>query len=287
MNFSPTARGADRRSLLKFCLVIVAPLAALLSWSPPAVAAGDLLVAPTRVILDSRRGAQVILNNVGDEETTYRISLVLRRMTDLGKLDDVAPEIANEKEKSALSAIRYAPKRVTLPPNQPQSIRLGLQGTETLPDGEYRAHLLFQAIPKPRDASKDAAVGNEIKIQLIPIYGISIPIIIRKGSLKATAAIANARIGNHLEGPALIFDLQRQGDKSVFGEVHVTKPGEKEPVVVAKAIAVYPELGSRQVVLDLDPADLAKLKGSEAVISYYEASEAGGGLITQLRTVLK
>jgi hypothetical protein len=67
----------------------------------------------------------------------------------------------------------------------------------------------------------------------------------------------------------------------------VTKPGEKEPVVVAKAIAVYPELGSRQVVLDLDPADLAKLKGSEAVISYYEASEAGGGLITQLRTVLK
>ncbi len=277
-------RGA---TFLKTCLAFAVPIVGLFAAGQTAQAKGDLLVAPTRVILDSRRGAQVILNNVGDEETTYRISLELRRMTDDGKLADVGDGTANEKEKSAITAIRYAPKRVTLPPNQPQSIRVGVQGTETLPDGEYRAHLLFQAIPKPRDVTQDAKVTSEIKIQLIPIYGISIPIIIRKGSLKATAAIANARLGTHVEGPALLFDLQRSGEKSVFGEIHVTKPGESKPVIVAKAIAVYPELGSRKVVLDLEPEELAKLKGSEAVISYYEASEAGGGLITQLRTVLR
>jgi P pilus assembly chaperone PapD len=276
-----------RSTIARSCLAILAPLAALLAWSPAAYAAGDLLVAPTRVILDSRRGTQIVLNNIGNEETTYRISLVLRRMNGDGKLAEVESLSANDKEKSVLSTIRFAPKRVTLPPNQPQSIRIGVQGTETLADGEYRAHLLFQAIPKPRDVTKDAVAGNEIKIQLIPIYGISIPIIVRKGALKATAAIANARIGNSVEGAALMFDLQRTGDKSVFGEVHVTKPGEKQPVIVAKAIAVYPEIGSRKVILDLDPTELAKLKGSEAVISYYESSEAGGGLITQLRTVLK
>jgi P pilus assembly chaperone PapD len=277
-------RGTD---IVKSCFALLVPVVGLFAWGQPVQAKGDLLVAPTRVILDSRRGAQVILNNVGDEETTYRISLELRRMTEEGKLADVGVETTSDKEKSALTAIRFAPKRVTLPPNQPQSIRIGVQGTETLADGEYRAHLLFQAIPKPRDVAQDAKVTNEIKIQLIPIYGISIPIIIRKGTLKATAAIANARIGNHVEGPALLFDLQRSGEKSVFGEIHVTKPGESKPVIVAKAIAVYPEIGSRKVVLDLDPEELAKLKGSEAVISYYEASEAGGGLITQLRTVLR
>ncbi len=275
-----------RATFLKSCLAIGAPLAGLLAWNPPAQAAGDLLVAPTRVILDSRRGTQVILNTSGTEETTYRISLVLRRMNDIGKLDDVASEKANEKEKNALASIRFAPKRVTLPPNQPQMIRLGVQGTENLPDGEYRAHLLFQGIPKPRDASKDVAT-NEIKIQLIPIYGISIPVIIRKGALKATAAIANARLGTDVEGPALMFDLQRSGEKSVFGEVHVTTPGVKEPVLIAKAIAVYPEVGARKVTLDLSPEELAKLKGREAVISYYESPDAGGGLITQIRTVLK
>ena len=55
----------------------------------PAHAAGDLLIAPTRVILDGRRGTEVILNNIGDEEATYRITLELRRMNDQGRLDDV------------------------------------------------------------------------------------------------------------------------------------------------------------------------------------------------------
>ena len=267
-------------------LLMAVPVVAFLTPAPAAHAAGDLLVAPTRVIMDGRRGAQVILNNVGDEETTYRISLELRRMNADGKLDDVAPESETEHEKSAVAAIRFAPKRVTLPPNQPQSIRVGMQGTETLPDGEYRAHMLFQAIPKPRDSSQDANIGNEIKIQLTPIYGISIPIIVRKGSVSATAAIANARLGTAIEGPALVFDITRTGTKSVFGEIQVTKRGQSEPVIVAKAIAVYPEVGSRKVVLDLSPEEMALLKGSEATISYYEATEVGGGLITQLRTVL-
>ena len=252
----------------------------------PVQAAGDLLVAPTRIVLDGRRGAEVILNNIGSEEATYRISLELRRMSDIGRLEDILPEDANEKEKSALEIIRFAPRRVTLPPNQPQSIRVGLQATENLPDGEYRAHMLFRAIPKTPEATAEAEPGNGLKINLIPVYGVTIPVIIRKGELKATAAIANASIARDNEGQTLQFDLSRQGDKSVFGEVHVTRPGVAEPLLVAKGIAVYPELGSRQVSLPLDGTAAGKMPG-EVVISYYEAPEAGGGLIAQLRTVLR
>jgi P pilus assembly chaperone PapD len=252
----------------------------------PAQAAGDLLVAPTRVVLDSRRGAEVILNNIGTEEATYRISLELRRMNENGKLDDVALESANATEKAALELIRFAPRRVTLPPNQPQSIRVGIQPNETLPDGEYRAHMLFRAIPKTPEATAAEDPGNGLKINLIPVYGVTIPIIIRKGELKATAAMANASIARDNEGQTLQFDLVRSGDRSVFGEVRVTKPGVAEPLLVAKGIAVYPEVGARQVSLPLDTAAVAKMQG-EVVISYYEAPEAGGGLITQLRTVLR
>ncbi len=254
--------------------------------STPAQAAGDLLVAPTRIVLDGRRGAEVILNNIGSEEATYRISLELRRMSDIGRLEDILPEAANDKEKAALEIIRFAPRRVTLPPNQPQSIRVGLQGTEALPDGEYRAHMLFRAIPKTPEATTEAEPTNGLKINLIPVYGVTIPVIIRKGELRATAAIANALIARDNEGPALQFELSRQGDKSVFGEVHVTRPGVVEPLLVAKGIAVYPELTSRQVSLPLNAILAAKMPG-EVVISYYEAPEAGGGLIAQLRTVLR
>ncbi len=257
----------------------------LLLVAPQAQAAGDLLIAPTRVILDGRRGAEVFLNNIGNEEATYRITLELRRMNDKGRLDDVDVERASDKEKAALEVIRYAPRRVTLPPNQPQAIRIGMQPAETLPDGEYRAHLLFRAIPKaaPADASQD--VGSGLKIQLIPIYGISIPIIVRKGNIEGTAALANVRMGKDNEGPTLEFDMSRKGDKSVFGEIHVTKPGVSEPISIAKGIAIYPEVNSRAVSLPLTPDVAAKMHG-EIVVSYYEAPEAGGGLISQVRSVL-
>ena len=248
-------------------------------------AAGDLLVAPTRVILDSRRGTEVILNNIGDEEATYRITLELRRMNDQGRLDDVALESATDQEKGALGAIRYAPRRVTLPPNQPQSIRIGLQPGEALADGEYRAHMLFRAIPKaPAADGSDAAAGG-LKIQIIPIYGISIPIIVRKGNLQATAALSNVRMGKNNEGPTLDFDLNRAGSKSIFGEIHVSKPGIADPISVTRGIAAYPEISRRKVSIDLDPETAAQMHG-EIIISYVEAPEAGGGLISQVRSVL-
>jgi P pilus assembly chaperone PapD len=250
-----------------------------------AQAAGDLLIAPTRIVLDGRRGTEVILNNIGNEEATYRITLELRRMNDEGRLEDVEAAGANAKEKTALEVIRYAPRRVTLPPNQPQSIRIGLQPMDTLPDGEYRAHMLFRAIPKTPEAGAAQDAGGGVKIRLIPIYGISIPVIVRKGNLEATAALTNVRVGRDNEGPTLEFDMIRKGDKSVFGEIHVTKAGQAEPITVAKGIAIYPEIGSRGVSLPLAPEIAAKLHG-EVVISYYEAPEAGGGLISQVRSVL-
>lgn len=274
-------RGVSARFVIGATLLA----AAFQPFMSPANAAGDLLIAPTRVVFDGRRGTEVILNNIGTEEATYRISLELRRMNDRGRLDDVDPVAANATEKSAIEVIRYAPRRVTLPPNQPQSIRIGLQPTDILPDGEYRAHMLFRAIPKTPAADAPQEVGSGLKIQLIPIYGISIPIIVRKGNLQATAAMSNVRIGKDNEGSTLEFDLSRQGDKSVFGEIHVTKPGVSEPLSVAKGIAIYPEIASRNVSLPLPPEVAAKMHG-EVVISYYEAPEAGGGLITQVRQVL-
>ena len=76
--------------------------AVLLATSGPAIAGGDLLVAPTRVVLDGVRGTEVILNNIGDAPATYRISLELRRMTAAGTLEDIAIEDADRDRKSVV-----------------------------------------------------------------------------------------------------------------------------------------------------------------------------------------
>src|SRR3546814_2581130 len=103
------------RFLKAFGLFTAAALGAAAS---PVLAAGDLLVAPTRIILDGSRGTEVVLSNIDSAPATYRISLEIKRMTAAGGLDEIAEENATPAERAALDMIVFSPRRVTLPPNQ-------------------------------------------------------------------------------------------------------------------------------------------------------------------------
>jgi hypothetical protein len=255
----------------------------------PAHAAGDLLVAPTRLILDGSRGTEVVLNNIGSEPATYRISLEIKRMTAEGGLDEIAEENATSAERTALDMIAFSPRRVTLPPNQPQVVRVGVRVPEGTPAGEYRAHMLFRAVPDavaaaPADPAKPASEG--VSIALTPIYGITIPVIVRVGNLGAEAVIGDAWVSETQDGPAFNFDLTRTGSRSVYGDVEVTRPGVPEPLLVARGIAVYPEVGARKVSLRVPGELAAKLKGPVR-IRYSEDREIGGGTIDEADRVVK
>jgi hypothetical protein len=265
-----------------FCAAVLATSAA------PSIAGGDLLVAPTRVVLEGARGTEVILDNIDSEPATYRVSLELRRMLPDGTLEDVAPEKANALEAQALAMISYAPRKVVLAPNQPQSIRIGIRPAANLPDGEYRAHMLFRAVPTPKPvvaSANDAPSG--VSISLTPIYGVTIPIIIRKGSLKATAAISDVRMATAANGNrSITMALTRSGTRSTYGRIRVLKPGKSQPVFEAHGVAVYPEIERRAVNLPINATMAAALAGP-ATIQYLEEPEAGGKLIAEVQTVIR
>jgi P pilus assembly chaperone PapD len=252
-------------------------------WAQPALAAGDLLVAPTRVVLEGGRGTEVILNNVGNEPATYRISLELRRMTAEGRLEEVVTGTESEKEKTTLAMVSYAPRRVTLPPNQPQVIRVGARIAPELPDGEYRAHMLFRAVPDAQPVVEGLRQG--VSIALTPIYGVTIPVIVRKGALKATAAISNVHLLRDSGQVSLAFDLSRSGDRSVYGRIRVTKSGVARPIYEARGIAVYAELSARTVALQVSPEVAATMTGP-VTVQYLEDNDTGG-LIAEAQGVLR
>ena len=273
------------RFLKAFCLFTAAASGAV---ALPAMAAGDLLVAPTRVILDGSRGTEVVLNNIGAEPATYRISLEIKRMTAEGGLDEIAEEDARPAERTALDMIAFSPRRVTLPPNQPQVVRVGVRVPEGTAPGEYRAHMLFRAVPDATAAATGDAkpAGEGVSIALTPIYGITIPVIVRVGDLGAEAAIGEAWVSDTRDGPAFNFDLSRTGNRSVYGDIEVTRPGTAEPLLVARGIAVYPEVGARKVSLRVPGELAAKLKGPVR-IRYTEDREIGGGTIDEAERVVK
>jgi P pilus assembly chaperone PapD len=280
MGLFACAGGYWMRILRKLALV-----SALLGAGAQA-ATGDLLVAPTRIVLDGARGTEVILNNIGAEPATYRISLELRRMTAEGILEDVEPTAANEVEAKSAAMISYAPRRITLMPNQPQAIRIGIRAPQGLADGEYRAHMLFRAIPDSKAATDMPSDQQGLAIALTPIYGVTIPIIVRQGNLSATASLANAQILTLPEGTALSLSLSRTGTRSTYGAIRVYKSGESKPVFEAKGVAVYPEVTERKVNLDLPPELAANLKGP-VTIQYVEETDVSSKVIAELKTVLR
>lgn len=275
------SRLARRSIAVCVVLALLAPL--------PGAAQGDLLIAPTRLVLDGRRGGEVILSNIGSEEAVYRVGLELRRMADNGYIEAVPEGEANALESAALDMIRYAPRRVTLPPNQPQSIRISARPGAELPDGEYRVHMTFNAVPRPRPVSEQdaAGAGGGIAINLTPIYGITMPIIVRKGQLEVAAGLANPRIERTEDGTAFAIDIARAGAASLYGDLVVTRPGnDDEPLFIARGLGVYPEIETRHSVFSIPEEQAAAMRGP-VHIEFREPSERGGGLITALDAELR
>lgn len=253
----------------------------------PARAQGDLLVAPTRVVMNGGGSTEVVLSNIGSAPATYRITVELRRMDAEGDFSDVAEESANAVERAALDMIRYAPRRITLLPGQPQAVRISARPAPDLPDGEYRVHMGFRAIPAamtPEEAAKEAAAGG-LSIRLTPVYGITIPVFVRKGRLEASAALANPRFVKDGEQTFVELDMSRTGQRSVFGMVE-GKTARGEAVFQQRGIAIYPEVTQRKLRVPVTPEQQAKLTGPIR-IEYRELPENGGQLIAEVTSAIR
>jgi P pilus assembly chaperone PapD len=256
---------------------------AFLLFFAPSLAAGELMVHPTRIVFDGNtRTAQIDVINSGSETTTYRISLVRRRMTDTGEFVTVTEPAAGERFSDEM--IRYSPRQVVLPPGGAQAVRLQLRRPEGLEDGEYRSHLLFQALP-PADAPRVEAAedeSKELKIELTAIYSVSIPVIVRQGATSAEVAIREVAAGRD----AVTLTLDRTGSRSVYGDLVVQlrdARGQERTIARAKGVAVYTPNSSRRVRIPLQ----APLPPGELRVTFAERAEQNGRIQTESRTALR
>lgn len=246
----------------------------LLFLAPHAVA-GELMVHPTRLVFDGNtRTAQVDVINSGTETMTYRISVIRRRMTETG--DFVAVEEPAKDERFSDEMIRFSPRQVVLPPGVAQAVRLQIRKPAALEEGEYRAHLLFQALPPAEShaAERPAADSKELEINLHAVYSVSIPVIVRHGATSAAVAIRDVAVRDR----AVTFTLDRTGTRSVYGDLVVSLRNGRGPErVIARAngVAVYTPNASRHVRMPLAPQALP-LPAGELHVSFAERKEQPG-----------
>lgn len=237
----------------------------------PQGGSGDLLVAPTRIVLEGReRAGDITLTNRGSKEATYRVSLTHMRMNAAGEYENLTPEQAKASLPVADELLRYSPRQVTLAPGQSQVVKVMLRKPEGLAQGEYVSHMLFRAVPDistGTDVEANAAPADGINIKLVPVYGVSIPIIVREGQLSVSAKIQNAV----RTAQGVNVAISRSGNASIYGDVIVSQGGISNVVGQVKGVNILSYNTTRSIAVPLEGAGAGPL-----TVEYRARMEDGG-----------
>src|SRR4030042_1176006 len=201
--------------LLKSLIILVAGLLYFIIFSPGVcMAQGDLLITPRRVVFDgSKRSMDLNLANTGKDTATYAISLMQIRMKEDGGFETITDP--DPGQRFADRFIRYFPRSVTLGPNEAQVIKLQLIRSNELTAGEYRSHFYFRSIPKLKPLGEEETVKDttSISVRLTPIFGITIPVIIRTGESTAKVSLSDLALDiSDDTGPRLKLIFNRSGN---------------------------------------------------------------------------
>ncbi len=260
-------------------LMLTALLLLLFLAQPLWVAAqGNLLINPVRVVFEgNKQREEITLANTGQDTAVYAITFVQYRMTPEGAFEQI--EVPDPGQHFADPYLRYFPRRVTLAPNESQVVRMQLRRSPDMVDGEYRSHLYFRAVPDERPLGEDPLLEDTtaIGVRLVPIFGITIPVIIRHGNTTVNASFDQVTLNsNNEQQPQLRFNINREGNISLYGDITVTyqKPGS-EPVQIGivRGLAVYSPNHSRSFTLPLTIPEGLDLNQGSINIKYSSSSD--------------
>lgn len=248
-------------------------------FSPSGVKAqGNLLITPRRVVFDGTKRVQELnLANTGKDTAKYNVSIVQYRMKEDGSFEEITKP--DPGQNFADKNIRFYPRTVTLAPNEAQVVKMQVANTTNLAPGEYRSHVYFRAVPKQgalgeEDKTKDATA---VSVKLVPIFGITIPVIIRVGESTTKVSLSDLKLEMVNDTTTrLNVTFNRTGNMSVYGDlkvVYVSPAGAETPVGSVNGIAVYTPNAVRRFRVDLDKKAVVNYHSGQLMVTYSAQSD--------------
>jgi P pilus assembly chaperone PapD len=246
--------------------------------SAQTMAQGNLLLTPRRIVFEgAKKSMELNLANTGTDTAKYVISIIRIRMT-----DDGAFETITEPDSGQLFAdpyLRFFPRTVSLGPNEAQVVKIQLTKTSDLAPGEYRSHVYFRAVPnlKPLGEEETQKDTTTISVKLTPVFGITIPVIIRVGESTTKVSLSNLALEMVNDTTTrLKLTFNRTGNFSVYGDVTVTytsPDGKITQVGMIKGLAVYSPNKLRNFQFDLNKANKVNYHAGKLYIEYSTQAE--------------
>ncbi len=264
-----------RNKLVPFFFAAQFALAIL--FSADAAGQGNLLITPRRVVFEGiKRSFDLNLSNIGKDTATYSISLVQIKMKDDGNFEQISEP--DPGQKFADRYIRFFPRSVTLGPGESQVIKVQLIRTGDLQPGEYRSHFYFRAVPKASPlGEKEKIDTTAISIRLTPVFGITIPAIIRVGESNMKVTLSSLLLESPAgSDPILKMAFNRTGNMSVYGDLtvdYISPEGKTTRVAMANGVAVYTPNTIRHFQLSLSRVQGIDYKTGILRVSYNSPSD--------------
>ena len=108
----------------------------------------------------------------------------------------------------------------------------------------------------PHRGEEDPAVDDgSISVKLTPVFGITIPVIIRMGESTTKVALSDLKLKmDENKPPNLEMTFNRSGNMSIYGDLtvdHVSPVGELTRVGIANGVAIYTPNAIRKFNLNL------------------------------------
>ncbi len=241
---------------------------------------GDLLVSPIRIVFEGKKmNQEIVLVNTGRDTATYNVSFIQNRAKENGSYERI--ETPDPGQYFASDYVRFFPRKFTLAPGEPQILRMQFRRTPDLKDGEYRSHLYFRAEPPKIELGAETNPSEEtsgISINLIPIYGVSIPVIIRYGEVNAKITSTEPELEMKNDSTALLrFTMLREGNCSVYGNINILYdgPGNRSEILkVLNGLSIFTPNPSRSFEIEFPkPPDVDLSKG-KITIRYSSSNDA-------------
>jgi hypothetical protein len=254
-------------------------------------AQGDLLVTPVRVIFEgNKQKEEISLVNIGNDTTTYSVSFLQYNMTEDGKFELV--ENPGKGQMFADPYLRVFPRKVTLAPHESQVVRLQLRRKADMPAGEYRSHLYFRADKESSPLSLETKKDSKLMaVQITPIFGISIPVIIRSGEVKVMSTLTEMNIEKQQDTISnLKFVINRTGNISIYGDIsaeYIPVNGKPVEIGMARGVAVYTSVSRRNFSVRLKTGKGINLESGIIKVKFTSPKDSPYQLYAEKEIVLK
>jgi hypothetical protein len=240
-------------------------------------AQGNLMIYPKRLVFeDVKRSREISLLNNGKDTARYVLSVMQFRMKTDGSFQAITEP--DSGQRFADRNFRFFPRTVVLAPGESQTVKVQLIKTSELTEGEYRSHLYVraQAEEKPLGQSGTKIKPSSIAINIVPVFGLSIPIIIKVGQSSTKLDIVEKSI-TMLEKttPILNLKFKRTGNMSVYGDIsaeYVSSSGKRTTVGLIQGVAIYAPSAFRSFQIPLEKTKGIVYNKGKLHISYSEQS---------------